>query len=375
MNQRGPEPPAVRFRAALAGRGLAALAVALLAPGPGVAAPLPIVRAQGGADPGATPPATGEAWRVVDGIAAAVDGRAITWSEIDREVAKLRARMDDPRQADARELQTYVEGTILRELLMAQMGENMGFEDVEARAQYWLDSQTEERGVARMAEFIAAEGFDSQALEHETREQILALLARRSLTGEDAGARGRPWRDRFVAPGELEAVYRRNKADLGAPPEIALQVLDVDARAAGGVAAALELAERLRAEAAAGRDFGELVEEYGFGPSVAERGLLPAAPADAITDAALRVWALRAQPGEVSPPLQIAARSPGDGAGGYRLFRLVDRRGGAPPPPFEDLGLQEFLRREVVAQREVTWLERASQAELAGSWRWPETLR
>ena len=119
------------------------------------------------------------------------------------------------------------------------------------------------------------------------------------------------------------------------------------------IEAARERAEKVLAEARAGRDFGSLAASYSDAPDALQGGALGWRNEDRLPqlfDAALA----KMQPGDVSPVL----RSPA----GFHIVKLIDRRGaGADDTPVQQTRLRHILIRTSEAVSDADALRRIEQ--------------
>lgn len=294
----------------------------------------------------------------IEGVVATVNDDALTSSEIARHARDLRERRGNRPISTPEELQQLQEFALINaalERLRTQAGEDMGLsrEEVERRTNLIMQREREGVGLVQHAQNLREAGLDSAGARENSQDFLYRVSWYYAQTGQGIGMRGRIFRDRYVRPGELRAHYDQNQDRLRGSAEVVLQVLEIHARAAGGLDGALAEIRSCRERYASGEaSFEQLIEEVA---SVrrAERGRLPPMPEAQLADPQVAAFVRGARPGDwprdCSEPL---SNGQSGGLEGYMLVRLLERKEGAPAPDFALLDTQSKLRRELQQLRE-----------------------
>jgi len=327
------------------------------------------LHAQSAPTPRELPPA-------IEGVAATVNDDALTSSEIARHARDLRERRGNrpiSTPDELRQLQEFALINAALERLRTQAGEDMGLsrEEVERRTNYIMQREREGVGLVQHAQNLRDAGLDSAGARENSQDFLYRVSWYYAHTGQGIGMRGRIFRDRYVRPGELRAHYEQNLDRLRGSNEVVLQVLEVHARAAGGLDGALAEVRACRERYASGEaSFEQLIEESA---SVrrAERGRLPPMPEAQLADPQVAAFVRAAKPGDCSEPLPNGQSG---GLEGYMLVRLIERKAGAPAPDFALLDTQSKLRRELQQLRERRTIGALEEQLVGRAQFWPSEL-
>jgi hypothetical protein len=293
--------------------------------------------------------------RAVDGVAAQAGDAVISLSELNRFV-EARNKQKPVSTKDEAQKQ-IVEGLrdIMTTRLEAQAGEDMGLdpEQVEREAQFRIEREREEAGLAHYIAQLEEQGIDALGAERDKTSQLYTTMWRAWKLGYSIPGR-RPSRDRFIRPGELRGIFRENK-DLLYPTIVRFQVLFVASEAVGNAEEALATCEEARERILDGEDFGALVLELGADLRETE-GLTPEIALPAIKDPRLREFAERAAVDELSEIWPIVGEKGPDPRIGYHFAKLVERRA-AEADDFGDPDVQRRLRAYLTNRRDERVIE------------------
>jgi len=304
-------------------------------------------------------------WIPLDGVAAQVGDRIITFGELRRITFAGQpdiSTADELRAAMSRDLERAVQ---LR--MQAQAGEDLGVDPtrVDLIVSRLQEQRLRQEGAAALAARFEIEGLDPMDAAADTRRQIYAQHWRLSARGLESLA-VRESRERFVRPGLLSELYRTNRGLLARPPEVQFQILDLNVAAVGGAEAASTLADALMGRARAGEDFGLLVEE--FGSTMRDTfGVTERYPITLLKDARLARFASSAAVGEFTGPLAIPEQGP---PAAFRLAKLLVLEPGAPAPPFVRRDVQKVLSSRFQAEQDERMIRRAVDKLEASTFVW-----
>lgn len=315
----------------------------------------------------------GEGWKVVEGVVGQAGDDVVTYGELSRFVAKRSQEVgitigsEDERQ---RYLHEAVRPVLVQELEV-QAGQDLGLdpERIEGAVRQTLDTRRRELGPRGYREFLDSEGTDAIAIGARQEDAIYRQAWIAKQLGYDTIGE-RPVHDRYIRPGELRAIYRANRADMGSAAQVRFQDLLVPVEALGGdVERARTLVDSLRKRAVDGEPFDTLVEEFGFS-NPEELGVTERLEARRLIDPGLRTFALESPVGSYTEVLPIVQ---GGKTVAYHVVKLLEREGGTEPPDFGDKKLQEFLRKSYQNKRDNELLarERARLTEEAFLWHAP----
>jgi hypothetical protein len=312
-------------------------------------------------------PAGEDSWLPLDGVVAVAGERAITHSRVIGFIEQQRARMNITTQEDYQRALGQALSALMTLELESQAGRDLGLDPEQVRRMVRLDveARKSEEGAVAVSEDLRAYGLDAvDALSREV-DQVYTSIWRSSIQGslsKDSGIR--PYRDRYVRPGELREIYRVNSVG---PTIVTLQILDIRAAQAGGVEPARAYIEDLRQQALDGEDLTLLIVENAAS-NRAERGMTGRLQADQIPYPGLREFALRGEVGSLSEVLAVTGA---DGSPGFLFGRLIEREEPEEAPPFLDRSLQQRLRRLYAQRRDDTRLQRARAGLGQQAYLWP----
>lgn len=309
-------------------------------------------------------------WMVVDGVTAQAGDNIVTMTELRRdalrEARRLGLPVDSPEAIETL-MRESVTGSVEQELVV-QAGEDLGLDParIERAVRLSLDGRRRELGPNDYALFLEEQGLDGVQIGRIQSDEIYSSAWYSKQVGR-SGTGERPTRDRYLRPGELRAIYRANRQDMGQPTQVRFQDLVVPVEALGGdIARTKALVENLHERALGGEDFDQLAEEFG----VYRRetlGVTDLIDPSRLSDAELRSWADDADEGDFTEVLPIVQRGE---TVAYHVILLKELLVGAPAPTFDDPRLQRLLRREYQLKRDNAIVERAQSRLQADSYVW-----
>ncbi len=264
------------------------------------------------------------AGRVVDRIAALVNGDVVTLFELEErasgDLQRAAAEPAGPQQkrAHARALKLALEGAISERLLDGQAAA-LGVEVTEAEIDGVVEDVKRRNGLddARLDQALAAQGMpDRAAYRKAVRRDLetwkvlqLKVRSRVKVTDEDVKNYWQTHPQEFQAGEEVRVRHIFLALPQDAP---AAEVERVRARA-----------EKISARVRAGEDFSKVAREVSQGPSAADGGELGWLKRGTVQPEVEKVaFALR--PGQVAEPVRTRA--------GYQIVRVDERRGGGARP-------------------------------------------
>jgi len=261
--------------------------------------------------------------RVVDRVAAVVNGEVVTMLELeDRAAGDLRRAAAEPtverERARVRALKLALDGAISERLLDGQAAA-LGVEVTDQEIDAVVEDVKRRNGLddARLDEALAAQGIaDRAAYRKSVRRDLetwkvlqLKVRSRVKVTDEDVKNYWQTHPQEFQSGEEIRVRHIFLSLAHDAP---AAEVERTRARA-----------EKVRARLRAGEDFARVAREVSQGPSAAEGGELGWLKRGTVQPEVEKVaFALR--PGEVSEPVRTRA--------GYQILRVEERRGGGARP-------------------------------------------
>jgi peptidyl-prolyl cis-trans isomerase SurA len=261
--------------------------------------------------------------RVVDRVAAVVNGEVVTMLELeDRAAGDLRRAAAEPaverERARVRALKLALDGAISERLLDGQAAA-LGVEVTDQEIDAVVEDVKRRNGLddARLDEALAAQGIaDRAAYRKSVRSDLetwkvlqLKVRSRVKVTDEDVKNYWQTHPQEFQSGEEIRVRHIFLSLAHDAP---AADVERTRARA-----------EKVRARLRAGEDFAKVAREVSQGPSAAEGGELGWLKRGTVQPEVEKVaFALR--PGEVSEPVRTRA--------GYQILRVEERRGGGARP-------------------------------------------
>ncbi len=291
-------------------------------------------------------PTQDDGWRDFDGVALIVNGDIVTLRELNKLLGEAKAREAATTNLDSRALLEEITEQKITMQLQTQAGAGMGIaqEDVERTIERYLADQRRGKSAEETEAWLEMNGANDLG---EMRQYVNDSLYRsfwvESQRGLGAGG-GRPWRDRYVRPGQLKEAYEVNKENLGEPTTFRLQFLVLATAAWGDEETTLDAIEGFREQVLAGDDMGALVDEYGA--TLREtRGITDWIPLRSIADPAVRAFCESATEGAVSDVIRIV--TPEGELQGCQVVRIVARIEGQPAPPFHDGPTQSELSKRL----------------------------
>lgn len=321
----------------------------------------PVSHAQAAAErePGAPAQDDGGGWLDFDGVALIINGDIVTLRELNKLLSEAKTRAPATTSQDNTELLERVAESAITKQLQTQAGEEMGIPkaDVDRTIDRFLADQRRGKGAEETEAWLSAGGAaDLGEMRRSVENELYRSFWIESQWGKSAGG-ARPWRDRYVRPGQLKEAYMVNKEVLGDPTTFRLQFLVLATNAWGDAETAREALEGFREELLGGADMGALVEEYGAALRET-RGITDWLPLGGIADPSVRSFCRDASEGAVSDVIEI--KGPDGSIQGYQVVRIVARIEGQPAPPFIDGDLQANLAKRLQDSWDNTRLTRAS---------------
>lgn len=265
---------------------------------------------------------------VIDGVAAVVNGRVITQSEV-AEAAAFKERTGEARGEEARKraLDSLIEKALV-EAEAERLGVRVTDEEVEKAICEICDRNSIER--EKLPEVLKAQGVDFDAYVQEIRSQI----QRMKLAGRVLRAK------LDVSDESLREYYLKNVARFREPDMVRLRHLQARTR---------EEAEAARARVLAGEAFEDVARAVSTGPAAASGGDMGFVPVDSLA-APVRRAVDPVEPGGVTQVLEMR--------GGYHLFYVVEKKKGRVPA-FEEV--RDRIREGYFQDREQelyrTWIQ------------------
>jgi hypothetical protein len=319
-------------------------------------------------------------WQVVDEVVVGVNEDIITRRQLLARIEQTikRRGIAVSTQAEADRLRDTIARGLIRDLLSAQAGQELGVDPalVQQQIDDFIDRRIEQAGgVREMSEEMRRHGYATATqTRDQVRSELYGMTWDQAITGKAPGARGRALRDRYVRPGQLLFRYRALKDDPelvgaigGRPPAVVLQELGLDYAALGGEERAQELARELVQRARAGEDFDALVTTYGAIQQ--DRGRSEPIPLHrlAALPPEVRAFAERAEAGAISEPLpKVVNGKPV----GLAILRVVER---TPlyVPDFSAYEVQHAVEQRALEELDGLRRSRAMQELFESSYVWP----
>jgi peptidyl-prolyl cis-trans isomerase SurA len=271
---------------------------------------------------------------LVDRIVAVVNKEVITLSELQEAVAGAQRQLkrQGTQQPDRDLLERQVLERLILDKAQLQFARDSGIRIDEVQLDRALQRIAEENKLT-LADFrktLERDGIPFDAFREDVREQI--MLSR---------LREREVDDRIqVSDTEVELFLEEVGGATGARDEVQVQHVLVrlpDQANAAATDSARAKAEKARAEAAAGGDFGRIAASYSDAPDAMQAGSLGWRTPDRLPELFAAAVA-KMKPGAVSEVLRSSA--------GFHVIKLVDRRGVAPAgPPISQTRLRHILIR------------------------------
>jgi peptidyl-prolyl cis-trans isomerase SurA len=312
---------------------LALLLAATGAPAPATQSPPPAQAARGAP---AAPAAPG---RVLDRVAAVVNGEVITLAELEeRAGADLRRAEAEPagpsrERARTRVLQQTLDAVVAEKLFAAQVA-SLGVEVSEAEVDQVIDDVKKRNHLddARLDEALAAQGMDRPAYRKAVKRDLesmrivqLKIRSKVKVSDEDVQNYWQTHPQEFRADEEVQVrhIFLAVKQDAG-PAE---------------VARVRERAEKLVARLRHGEDFGLVARQVSEGPSASDGGELGWLRRGTV-QAEVEKVAFGLQTGHISDP--VLTRT------GFQILQVEARRGGGAKPLAE---VKEEIRDRLVNEQ------------------------
>jgi len=293
-----------------------------------------------------------EHYVLLDGVAAFVNNRAITLTELAEAVNAKRERVDVTTRNELEQLQAVELDRMIDSELMTQAGQDLGFlpDAIERQTSTLFDYETEARGRQQTSDYLAEEGLDKNMVRADLADRLYLNAWIRSQVGIDPAPAGRVIRSRSIRPGELWMAYEENLELLGEPDLVRLQQMVILSAQAGSLQDAHDFTDMLRTDVADGRrDLAVIIRENSPFPD--RDGMLSDVPVNELPSD-LRIWVDEASPGGLSPLLPYRDPSQPSVVAGWGFFRLIERQAGEPAPPFGDPLVQSRLRSLIQRQRD-----------------------
>jgi len=307
-----------------------------------------------------------EGWLLLDEGSQIVNDELITYSELTREANEIRTSQNITISTleELEKFQSEVRTRMVIRRLQAQAGRQLGLgeEQVDQIVASHIDGIRRRSGLQSYLENLDERGMAAEEFQLDTKRQFYGQTWMDDVVGDNKSGK-RPYRDRFVRPGEMHQIYSDVREQFGAPEKVELEQFTSAPAPDADPVTALAEASNLRQRAIAGEDLASLVREIGPKRSVTTsftvpiRNLTPAP--------ALKAFAETAQIGdfsEVQTDLDEEANELR-----YSFFRLRQRIAPVAPRPFMDGQVQAVLTNRALAQRDDWYLALGHQELVEGS--------
>ncbi len=290
--------------------------------------------------------ATPETPEIVDRIVATIDGEPVTLVELKSFSEQMRQRGgDDVPVTDRGMLDELVLEKILHKQIEAQ-GVGASTQQVDA----YISSIKERNHLddAQLKQALTAQGL----IWDQYRAQVKNDIERAALINKEIRNKVN------VPPEEVERYYKEHLSDYGAPGKAHVRLLSilVPPGATDEQKASLRAeAERLRKEAAGGKDFATLAKEHSQGPGAADGGDIGEVTSGSMqSEFDKAVFALKE--GEVSEVVGTDS--------GFHIFKLEKLLSAGHQPLAEVSGdIKEKLYRQSIESRYDRWLKEDLRAK------------
>lgn len=252
-----------------------------------------------------------------------VNGRAITYYDIEQRIALLEAL---GATGDVEELAVE---QLTQDRLKMLAGEELGIEMPEDAPQIGLEEFATARGLTPddVINVLVERDIDRQTMD----DFVMANLVWREVVAARFRARAMPSEEDLDTAAEIR---RNTPQEIMTLAEIALPFAE------HGEDGTVELADELYRSLSRGGDFTAAVRRYSRSASAAQGGLLPPQPVDRLPPA-LRSQILLLRPGQVTRPVPIG--------GGLAILKLVSIS--QAPPPAEGDAVEREAAREALRQQ------------------------
>ncbi len=274
----------------------------------------------------ATPALTGAAQprgRVVDRVAATVNGEVVTLLDLAERAGPELQRADAQAAGPAREkartraLKTAFDALVAERLFEGQAAA-LGIEVTDAEVDQSIDEIKRRNNLddARLDEALAAQGMDRVAYRKAVRHDLQTA----HIMGVKVGSRVK------VTDDDVKNYWQTHPREFAASDEVRVRHILValpEGASAAQTSAAHARAEKIAARLRAGEDFAKVAREVSDGPSAREGGELGWLQRGTVQpDIEKAAFALAA--GQVSAPVQARA--------GFQILQVEERRGGSLKP-------------------------------------------
>ena len=308
-----------------------------------------------------------EGWQVLDEVLQIINDEIITASELTREANEIRSSQNITISTleELQKFQSEVRTRIVILRLQAEAGRELGLpeEQVEQIVTSHIDGMRRRSGLQSYIENLDERGMAADEFQLDTKRQFYGQTWMDDIVGDNKSGK-RPYRDRFVRPGEMHQIYTDVREQFGAPEKVELeQFITAPAHDADPVAALAE-ATNLRQRAIAGADLASLVREIGPKRSVTTSFAVPIR--NLTPDPALKAFAETAQIGDFSEVQSDMDEEANELR--YSFFRLEQRIAPVAPRPFMDGQVQAVLTNRALAQRDDWYLALGHQDLVEGSY-------
>ncbi len=293
-----------------------------------------------------------EDYMLINGVAAFVNDRAITLTQLGEAVSAQRESVDVTTRNELEQLQAVELERMIESELRTQAGQDLGFpaDAIERQTSTMFDYETETRGRQQTSDYLAEEGLDKNMVRASLADRLYLNAWIRSQVGMDPAPSGRVIRSRSIRPGELWMAYQENLNFLGEPGTVRLQQMVILGAQAGSLEDARDFADMLRTDVAEGRqDLAVVIRQNSPFPD--RDGVLSDMSVNDLP-ADLRIWVDEASPGDLSPLLPYRDPSQPSVVAGWGFFRLIESQEGEPPAPFGDREVQSTLSSLIQRQRD-----------------------
>jgi peptidyl-prolyl cis-trans isomerase SurA len=301
------------------------------------------VHPQAAPSPAATDADAGSSSEVVDRIVATIDGEPVTLVELRTFADQVRERAHNGGGEAPADDRAMLDELVLEKILRKQVAAQ-GVAATDQQIDAYIASIKERNHLddAQLKEALTQQGLTWD----QYRDQVRADIERAALINKEIRNKVN------VSPEEIERYYKEHLDEYGTKPKVHVRLISFLLPPGAGPeqkAAIRADAERVRAEAASGKDFAALAKAHSQGPGADDGGDIGEVERGQMQPAFEKaVFALK--PGEVSEVVETDS--------GFHIFKVEERSGEAHQPlaAVSD-DIREKLYRENMEARYDRWLK------------------
>ncbi len=307
-----------------------------------------------------------EGWVPLDSVVQIINDEVITASELARESTDLRTTQNITISTleELRKFESEVRTRVVIRRLQSQAGRFLGLpeEQVDSLVENHVSSLRRRTGLQSYLDTLDQRGMAENEFQLDTKRQFYGQTWMDDIVGDNKAGK-RPYRDRFVRPGEMLQIYTDVREQFGAPEQVELEQFICAPAPDSDPISAMAEANSLRQQAEDGADFADLVREVGPERSVTTSFTVPIRNLSPAPH--LQAFAETAELGQFSE-VQIDRDEQTDEPR-YSFFRLMSRVAPVAPRPFLDGQVQIILADRALAQRDQWYLALGHQTLVEGS--------